>query len=438
MNKRILTTSFYPKIKSNREETKVALMSKLDITERINKSKLDYFGIISKIKVKKKPQTNSELFKNFLLSSNCDKNNVIRYKYLNHNSQKHSALITETYFEKKNLSHKKIKKNQTFSDSFKKEKPTTRKKTNSHGKLINQIIKFEEKKKVFKKTKLIKKRKPKELIDYYKEYVERNKKFNFFNKYPNCDSEYAHNLRVDLYVAKVNESLKEEKKNNDKYLKFEKEKMEEEKELRDKVLYPSLDFQKISKKIKKILTQQSNFNKEKREKFYDKYENRINFLYDNFKPPHIQNNLSKLKFEDIIKDKKLNLINRLGNSAINYLSITKTKLQRERDEKIKFLMEKNKIKVKYNYYKKLSSNNIYNSKEEIEKIIYQNYYLKEDEDIFAPEKNTLGLEEIFEKKNFFEDKFEKFDKVKIAEPKLRKFFFDNLKFNKKNNKILKL
>ena len=367
MSERILTAPFYPKIKSNREEANVALMSKLDITEKINKSKLDYFGILSKIKAKKKHETNSKLFNNFLLSSNRDKKNVLRYKYLNHNSHKQSALITETYFEKKNLSHKKIKKNLTFSDSFNKEKSKIRKKTNSCGKLINQIIKFEEEKKVFKKTKLFKKRKPIELSDYYKEYVERKKKFNFFNKYSNSNSEYAHNIRVNLYINKVNESLKEEKKNNDKYLKIEKEKMEEEKELRDKVLYPSLDFQKISKKIKKILTQQSNFSKEKREKFYDKYENRINFLYDNFKPPHIQNNLTKLKFEDIIKDKKLNLINRLGNSAINYLSITKTKLQRERDEKIKFLMEKKKIKIKYNYYKKLSNNNIYNSKEEIEK-----------------------------------------------------------------------
>ena len=62
MSERILTASFYPKIKSNREEANVALMSKLDITEKINKSKLDYFGILSKIKAKKKHETNSKLF----------------------------------------------------------------------------------------------------------------------------------------------------------------------------------------------------------------------------------------------------------------------------------------------------------------------------------------------------------------------------------------
>ena len=43
----------------------------------------------------------------------------------------------------------------------------------------------------------------------------------------------------------------------------------------------------------------------------------------------------------------------------------------------------------------------------------------------------MGLDEIFEKKNYFEDKYDKFEKVRIAEPKLRKFFFDKFKFDVK-------
>ena len=167
----------------------------------------------------------------------------------------------------------------------------------------------------------------------------------------------------------------------------------------------------------------------KKEPFFNNYENKINFLYDNFKPPNIKNNLTKIKYEDIKNDKKLNLINRIGNAAIDYLSKAKIKLQRERDEKLKFLMEKNKIKRKYQYYKKLSTITIYNSKEEIEKIIYKNYYLKSDKDIdYIPEKNSSLTEEILEKKNYFQDKYEKYDKISIAEPKLRQCFFEKINF----------
>ena len=213
--------------------------------------------------------------------------------------------------------------------------------------------------------------------------------------------------------------------------------MEDEKELRDKVFYPSLEIQKISKQIKLILGNENKFGQiENQEHFFDNYENRINFLFDNYKPPNIKNNLTKIKFEDLYSKKKnLNLINRIGNSAINFASNAKIKIQRERDERIIFLNEKNKITQKYGYYKKLSSGKIYNSKEAIEKIIYKNYYLKnEDDDIIQQKETTITLDEIFEKKNYFEDKIEKYDKVCIAEPRLRKSVFDILNYNNKAKK----
>ena len=52
MNERILTT-FYPKIKKSRINQKVASISKLDLTEKINNSNFDYFDILSQIKAKK-------------------------------------------------------------------------------------------------------------------------------------------------------------------------------------------------------------------------------------------------------------------------------------------------------------------------------------------------------------------------------------------------
>jgi hypothetical protein len=44
------------------------------------------------------------------------------------------------------------------------------------------------------------------------------------------------------------------------------------------------------------------------------------------------------------------------------------------------------------------------------------------------------LDEIFEKKNYFEDKIEKYDKACIAEPRLRKSVFDILNYNNKAKK----
>ena len=444
MNEKFFTT-FYPKIDKSSIAQKFQTISKLDLTGKANISKADYFDVLSQIKIKKKYLANATLFHNFIFNNNNinNKQNILRHKLINQNMQTQTALITETEptYDKKKFSSKKYSEN-TFCDSLIYPKFMRRRRieTPKRKKLINQIIKFEEEKKTVKKIKLSKKNPPIELRNSYKESVEKIKHFNFYNKYSHCNTDYAHNIRTKFYIDSVNESLKLEKKRNDKYLKKEKEKMELEKELRDEVFYPSLDLQKISKQLKLILGNENKFNQIKnKEKFFDSFENRINFCFDNYKPPNIKNNLVKIKIEDIKKDKSLNFINRIGNSAINYLSNERVKFQRERDDKKKFLIEKNKIKKKYGYYKKLSSSFIYNSKEEIEKIIFKNFYSKNEDDL-VPEKN-LTFDEFFEKKNYFEDKYEKFEKVCICEPKLRKFFFDNLYFannNNQNSKILKI
>lgn len=428
-----IVTEFYPKTTNYQGKSKTSYMSKLILTEKLNNSKIDYYDILSQIKSKRNNFGNSTLFHNFQ-HNNTQKINLLRHKLMDQNIQTQTALITEPTYGKKAHSYKKISKNFTFSDSSKKAKLVLKNKLSTPKKLINKIIKFEEEKKIEKKIKIEKKREPVELSNNYKEYIEKIKKFNFYNKYSNSNTDYAHSLRAKYYVNKVNESLKQEKKRNDKYIQREREKKEEEKESRDVVFYPSLDLQKISKQIKLILGNQNNFNQfDKTEKFFDNFENKINFLYDNFKPPTIKNNLTKMKIEDIIDDKHLNLVNRIGNSAINYLSNATIKFQREKDEKRKFLIEKNKIANKYKYYKKLSSEFIYNSKEEIEKIIYKNYYLKNDDD--SIHENALTKEEIFEKKNYFEDKYDKKGNVSIAGPKLRKYFFDKIndKVNSKYN-----
>ena len=204
--------------------------------------------------------------------------------------------------------------------------------------------------------------------------------------------------------------------------------MEDEIESRDTVFYPSLELQKISKKIKLILGDQNKLNQfYEHTTFFDDFANRINFLFDNYKPPHIKNNLARITYQDMKNEQKLSLINRVGGSAINYLSYAKIKLQKEKDEKKIFLFEKNKIKKKYNYYKKLSISNIYNSKEEIEKLIYKNYYMKDENDYnyLFPRNDSLTFEEVIEFKNYFENKIRKYNNIVFADKRSRHFVFDN-------------
>ena len=112
MNERILTT-FYPKIKKSRINQKVASMSKLDLTEKINNSNFDHFDILSQIKAKNKQLGNSTLLHNFLLK-NKPKQNYLRYKLINKKTHTQIELITEPSYDKKNHSHKKISKNLTY------------------------------------------------------------------------------------------------------------------------------------------------------------------------------------------------------------------------------------------------------------------------------------------------------------------------------------
>ena len=169
MNKRILAT-FYPKINSNRIKQKVESMSKLDLTEKNNNSKFDYFDNMSKIKAKNKELGNVALFHDYLFYNNKQKQNYVKYKLLNQKTQAQTALITEPSYNKKNFSFKKIPKNLTFSDSENNNRFILRKKLNTPRK-INRIIKFEEEKKALKTIKLSKKRKPIELRSSYKDFI---------------------------------------------------------------------------------------------------------------------------------------------------------------------------------------------------------------------------------------------------------------------------
>ena len=428
-----LIKTFIQKRKLVKERPKSISLLKLASNEKAFNPKLEYLDLLNQIKKKKKYIGNSALFNKLMLNTS-QKGNYLRYKLFNQNIG--TSLITETS-NKKKISHKNISTNATLTNSFKINKLLFyHNNKNIPKKFINEIIKFDNNNMNIRKIILSKKREPMGLSNSYKEYLEKSNKLNFY-EYSNLNTEYAHTLRTKYLIKKNDEVLIKEIHKNKIYLKKEKERKENEKELRDKVPNPSLDLMKISKQLKYILANEYRFNQiEKKEKFFNNFENRINFLFDNYKPPNIKNNLIKIKYNDInyaTNTFEWKWMNGLGINAINYLSNVKIKLQREKDEKMKFLMEKDKITKRYMYYKKLSTNKIYNSKDEIEKIIYKKYYIKNDEDKIS-EKEKKNFDEFFEYKNYFLNKLEKYEKISIATPRLRRFVFDSLNINLNINK----
>ena len=286
------------------------------------------------------------------------------------------------------------------------------------------------------KPHLFEQKDPIKITHNYKYYLNKVNIINF-RQFSNAKTEFAHKIRSEFFLNKFDETSKKENLRNKKFLLMEKERIENEKELRDKVYYPSLDLQKISKQIKLILANEYKFNQlEIHEQFFDSYTNRINFLFDNFKPPYIKNNLIKIKYDKTNYENNYfewKWMNALGINALNYLSLAKIKIQRENDERRKFLREKNKIKNRYIYYKKLSTNNIYNSKSQIEKIIYKKYYAQNDENKNA-EKENESFDEGLENKDYFTNKIEKYDMINIAGQKCRNFIFNYFNNIGKDNK----
>ena len=422
MNSKVISI-FYPKL----DEQKAKTTPKLNRSEKMKLSNVNYIDVLTQIQSKKRELNDVDLCER-LFSNQKEKQNILRFKLFNKNERIKTALITEPNRVKNNIGkYRDLSNNFKVTNSYAKTRSINSKYLTTPKKLINKIIKFEEEKKEVKRIKLVKKREPMELSNCYKDFIKKMNELNF-SKYFGSPTDYAHNIRSLYFIDSVKENLKNEAKKNKLYLLKEKEKIEDEKESRDTVFYPSIELQKISKKIKLILTSQTKLNQfSEHITFFDDFANRINFLFDNYKPPHIKNNLARITYQDMKNEQKLSLINRVGGSAINYLSYAKIKLQKEKDEKKIFLFEKNKIKKKYNYYKKLSISNIYNSKEEIEKLIYKNYYMKDENDYnyLFPRNDSLTFEEVIEFKNYFENKIRKYNNIVFADKRSRHFVFDN-------------
>ena len=189
-----------------------------------------------------------------------------------------------------------------------------------------------------KKPKYIKKKKkiiiPQEQRKDYYDFIDRRRKL-FFN--PKATSQYVHEKNSEYLILSIEKSKSYKLLQSD-YRIDRSSQREEMLERRDKV--PNLAFktQNLLKQIRILFSEDFKFNYTLfSEKFYDKYENRVNFIYDIYRVPIFKNNLVKIKLHK--KEKFGNFgyvdwkyINVINSTTWNYLNRLKTKIQREKDE----------------------------------------------------------------------------------------------------------
>ena len=185
--------------------------------------------------------------------------------------------------------------------------------------------------------------------------------------------------------------------------------------------------------IKGLFTEDFKFNNiQLNEDFYQKFENRINFMEDIYKLPVIKNNLVKLKLNTLeaVEWKNINAIN---HQTLNFLNQLKRKIQREKDEKEKKLEEfLNKKRQEEKEYEILENKN---KGENIEQKDAKEAMKEEEklknimaEIISKEEKREQKFEELYIIEEYFLHKNIYFDdRVSVASERLRSIFFNNYK-----------
>ena len=256
----------------------------------------------------------------------------------------------------------------------------------------------------------------------------KHKRNIFFN--PNATSNFVHetnsnhlissNKKINLYSLINNQNKK-------------REEQEELLELRDKVPYLPVGSEKMMNQIKGLFTEDFKFNNiQLNEDFYQKFENRINFMEDIYKLPVIKNNLVKLKLNTLVAVEWKN-VNAINHQTLNFLNQLKRKIQREKDEKEKKLEEfLNKKRQEEKEYEILENKNkgenieqkdskeAMEEEEKLKKIMAE--IINKEEKREQKFEELYIIEEYFLHKNIYFD-----DRVSIASERLRSIFFNNYK-----------
>ena len=365
------------------------------------------------------------------------------------------------FSEKKNKNEKKI-----FFDENTNKIPVNillphegKKDSIANLKLVNQILKFNK-----ASTKIgnnIKDISPMKLGKNYDKFVEKKIKL-IYN--PNFNSPNIHRMSINFMIDNITKNMirkslylknlekKESKKYKEKKKKLNMELMEE---MKDKVEDISFDLENIKKNIKIYLTDETKLNQisDIKEEFYDKFENKINFLFDCIKFPIIKNNLNKIKIDTRsaidIEWSKLNL---LENCTLVYLNKLKTKLQRELDEiDVKENKEKEKqFRLyrdigKFEEKKKKNNKNKKKKKNEsdfmdetntsidyIINLMKSEIKMKKEETEETREKENSEKEDMYDLEEFFVHKSRPYKKIDFANEKLTYIIYHKKEFYESN------
>ena len=310
-------------------------------------------------------------------------------------------------------------------------------------KYLGSLIKFKKTKKNIRKN-IKKETIPQEKRKDYIEFINKKRKV-VFN--PKSTSQFVHEKNSNYLIncikkTKSYQILQPDYILQPRYLK------EEMIEMSDEV--PDLPFnnQKLIQQIRSLFSQDYKFNySEFNESFYNSFENKINFIYDIYRVPIFKNNLVKiiLNKEEQLGYEEWKNINVINYTTWNYLNMVKTKIQREKDEKIKKEKELELKKIEEeesNYLKKRkktkkikkneNDSNEENTSSEKEESDNNKKIIKEEENyaniMMNIEKEEKFKEQQYEDLYIIEEYFlhkNNYDsgKVSIANDKIKNLFF---------------
>jgi hypothetical protein len=226
-----------------------------------------------------------------------------------------------------------------------------------------------------------------------------------------------------------------------------------EMELRDKMEAFSPDIEQFKRSVKLYLADGIKLNVEVfHEKFFDKYENRINFLFDDRKFPIIKNKLKKMIID--IRTAGVyewKLLNMLENSTMTYLHKLKVKIQRELDEieekgnkdkQFKIKQQIGKYNINSRKMRKRSIINIMNENANYENIKNINDHIKHivnvlkldnesDDEIEKVKEDTqkdLMKEDMYNLEEFFVNKRGRYKTIGFATEKLTNIVYNTPNF----------
>ena len=216
---------------------------------------------------------------------------------------------------------------------------------------LGNLIKFKRNKKNLKKKKT-KDIIPQEKRKDYFDFIDKKREI-FFT--PKSTSRYTHK-KISDYLINTIKKTKSYQILQQNYTLKQKNPKEDIIEMRDTV--PNIPFNtKLITQIRNLFSQEFKFNySDFNEGFYNNYENRINFIDDIYRIPIFKNNLVKIILD---KNERYGFgewknINVINATTWKILNMVKTKIQREKDEKVK---QEKELKLKkreeeLNYIKK--------------------------------------------------------------------------------------